>query len=88
MEECVLRFTDIDEGGVHSLDHALDAAEVDGAHMALLVGDFEEDLREAIVFGYGNAYLSGCRIDDDVFLHEWVGLPMDPNGRCEAGTRG
>jgi len=73
MEERVLRLADIDERGVHSLHDAFDASEVNGADMALLIGNFQEDLGEAVFFSYGNAYLCGGRIDDDLFFHGWVG---------------
>lgn len=44
MEKCVLGLADIDESRVHSLNDALNLSHVDGADVALLIGDFEKQL--------------------------------------------
>ncbi|HVZ39058.1 MAG TPA: hypothetical protein VHI13_07255 [Candidatus Kapabacteria bacterium] len=91
MEKRILRLSDIDEGGVHSLDDAFDASKVDGAYMALLVWNFEENFCETIVLGNGNADLTRGRVNNYLFLHgrvrKAVGNQQDGVGAREEGTR-
>jgi hypothetical protein len=76
VEECILCFSNVDEGCVHPLNNALDAPQVNRAYMAFLVGDFEKDFGEAVILGYCNTQFVGCCIDYDFLFHQWVVLPM------------
>ncbi len=80
VEEGVLLLADVDERGVHPLHDAFNAPQVDGTYMALLVGDFEENFGEAVVFSDCNAQLRGGRVDDDLFLHEQIEGSVDLSG--------
>lgn len=80
VEEGILGLADIDECGVHPLHDALDASKVDGAYVAFLIGNFEKDFGEAVIFSDGNAYLRGGSVDDNLFFHAVLDRSVDQSG--------